>query len=333
MIDKTLEAIEKYLENISDFYSGHQIDDVYIDAIQKDDTQKEGICITLLRVEEEISRKPQSIYHYKDGKPTERRRNPDICLNLYVLISAHGKYSTALTQISDVIYWMNNIDRPIKGDKAENETTEEESTDEVDINDLQIELQTLTAEQHNSLWQTLGGKMVPSVVYKVRMVTITSDVKKQTVDSVKKVILTRDSGFMSIVNERLHKENITNANDFLNGLTDKEKEVLSQEVIRLYAESPIQYDDIKEKEDDPEHLQKRKIQLNQWIEDEAWHKNEITQTKFNDRIRIIKEIQRECLVDALNSIQAKPNEEWTPAEETAYERAIKDKEFKKIFKI
>ena len=285
----------------------------------KKDGQEEGddITISLLRIEEETSRRPQNVYHYiKDEDKVIKKANPDVCLNLYVLIVSHAQnYETALLEISKVIYWMNSF----------------QSTD------CLVELHTLSAEQNNSLWQTLGTEIKPAVVYKVRMLTITSDVVKSNVDVVKKVVLTRDSGFMSLINKKLHGEKELDKDTFMEELTDDERKSLQQAVIGLYVETTRQYGDISIKDDDPDHLRQRKTQLNQWIEDEAWHDNEINRKTengyvYNGRIRVIKQIQKECLIEALKAIHDKPQSEWTTTEENAYKLAINDKEFKKIFK-
>ena len=151
----SIELLKKYLETQS-CGSIRSFGSVTLAPIEKEGQTEEDLLITLLRIEEETSRKPQSV-HRHEGEGVRKQTNPDVCLNLYILISSHARqYETALAQISDAIYWMNGW-RP-----------EEHGG-------IVVELQSLTAEQHNSLWQTLGGIMVPSVVYKVRMVTISSE--------------------------------------------------------------------------------------------------------------------------------------------------------------
>ncbi|HXS15683.1 MAG TPA: Pvc16 family protein, partial [Polyangiaceae bacterium] len=41
-----------------------------------------------------------------------------------------------------------------------------------DIKELSVELYTMNFEQVNHLWSTLGGKYMPSVLYKVRNLSI-----------------------------------------------------------------------------------------------------------------------------------------------------------------
>jgi hypothetical protein len=54
-------------------------------------------------------------------------------------------------------------------------------------------LQSPTAEQWNSMWQTLGGKVVPSVLYKVRMITISAISSNKEAKLVEEVIVDEKS--------------------------------------------------------------------------------------------------------------------------------------------
>lgn len=321
----TLYLIKEYLKNCFQYKETGRNNLGYVNVtlapIEKDG-QKEGedIVITLLRVEEETSRKPQSVYQYqygideKDGKrkAISKKRNPDVCLNLYVLISSHAQiYETALAQISDVVYWMNSIDY-------------EMNSDEISGKHLRVELQSLTAEQHNSMWQTLGGKMVPSVVYKVRMVTISSEPSTQPVYQVSSLSLTGSSGPWSSLLVKLHAGE---------ELSDEEKDDLRREMVVRYA-YPRMDAEIVDEEDDSEELKRRKAVLRQWMREETWHESEIDRTDsigefvYPTRIRSVKHQQRESLIAALKEIYKKSPEERTPTETQALNRALKDAEIK-----
>lgn len=289
--------------------------DVSLAPIEKEGQgEGEDIVITLLRVEEETSRKQQSPFRYavdeRDGKKkvVSKNVNPDVCLNLYVLITSHAqKYDTALAQISDVIYWMNNINY-------------KDNSNEISANSLQVELQSLTSEQHNSMWQTLGGKMVPSVVYKVRMVTITAAESTEKVVPVKDIFLTRDSGPWSSALAKLHAGG---------ELTEAEKVLLRQKMVEMYA-NPV---DLLEKHPDikdyPFFWERRKAQLEQWKKEEPWNADDVGREEYNDRVASIKKIQRECLIDALKAIHAKDPSERTDVEKEALRIALEDIELKK----
>ena len=314
MLKQTLKAIQSYLLEKMSSSTEYQLNDVYLDAIQKDESQKEGLCITLLRIEEETSRKPQNVFRYEvdrqDGKKkvVSKNVNPDVCLNLYVLITSYAQnYGTSLAQISDVIYWMNNINY-------------KDNSNEISANSLQVELQSLTSEQHNSMWQTLGGKMVPSVVYKVRMVTSTAADSTKKVVSVKDIFLTRDSGPWSSALAKLHAGG---------ELTEAEKTLLRQKMVEMYA-NPVdlleKHPDIKEY---PFFWERRKAQLEQWKKEEPWNADDVGREEYNDRVASIKKIQRECLIDALKAIRAKDPSKRTEVEKEALRIALEDIELKK----
>lgn len=128
-----------------------------VSYVSKDETESsEGIFITLIHIEEESSVKPQSPY---DPVLKKEFKNPALLLNLYVLISAQDKdYATALKNISSVIkaFQANSI-IPFDDDKD---------------NQLRVELYKISLEQNLNLWQTIGSKMMPSVIYKIKMIEI-----------------------------------------------------------------------------------------------------------------------------------------------------------------
>lgn len=162
----TLDTIKKYLEKRFD-----DNDCVKIGPIEKEGQTVENLLITLVRVEEETSAKQPTAFR-RTSDISGHYANPDVCLNLYILISSHASYEIALQQINNTIYFLNSI-------YSDDDNISEE------IRRLSIELQSPTAEQWNSLWQTLGGKMVPAILYKVRMITISAIESSQEVHYVK----------------------------------------------------------------------------------------------------------------------------------------------------
>ncbi len=131
--------------------------------------ESSGIIITLVNIEEDrISKNPDGIYRNVD---TVVKSNPKILLNLYVLFSINlSGYDTALSRISNVIQCFQSTNFFTKSKFPSLDTN---------IEKLHMELYTMNFEQVNHLWSTLGGKYLPSVLYKVRMVVI-SDEANQT---------------------------------------------------------------------------------------------------------------------------------------------------------
>jgi len=126
--------------------------------------------ISLINIEEEKNFKTQGwqISQTKAQKANGvyTTREPDIKLNLFILISAYNKsYDDALKFISRVVgfFQSNNV-------FVRNNGNEEDLPKEVEK--VIMELYTATLEQQNQIWASLSTGYIPSVIYKVRMITI-----------------------------------------------------------------------------------------------------------------------------------------------------------------
>jgi hypothetical protein len=126
--------------------------------------------LTLVNLEEErIAKSPNNFVRVNDKV---EYRNPKILLNLYCLFSVnHSSYDTALQYLSLIIQFFqyrNFIDH--KNTPPDNGLALDHKVDK-----LIFDMVSMNSEQVNHLWATLGGKYLPSVLYKVRMVTIEDD--------------------------------------------------------------------------------------------------------------------------------------------------------------
>jgi len=196
-IYQTLTYIKNKVQKaLNDSVGGSSVE-VYLDSIAKDkDDVKQGVYVSLLYEEEEKTLKNndylQTYYEPNDSSQIKgyRKVNPSIFLNLYVLIlSNHTPYEEGLKQISNVISYFrqNNV---FSKQRKENG---HDINDFVDIpksklHKLILNLHTLTFEQNNSLWQTLGTKLYPYVVYKVTMAAYVEEETEPDMVPVKKVI-------------------------------------------------------------------------------------------------------------------------------------------------
>ena len=123
------------------------------------------LALMLVNIEEEKILKMQL--------PRERRigdnihfANPEIKLNLLMMLAANPgteNYSTALERLSQAITFFQGTSF---FDKKKYPGLGPE------IEKLTIELYSLSLEQQNQLWASLGAKYLPSVIYKVRLVVI-----------------------------------------------------------------------------------------------------------------------------------------------------------------
>lgn len=91
--------------------------------------------------------------------------------HLFILITANfNDYNTGLEFISGAIRFF----------QSKNVFTRQNTPDlDPAIEKLIAELYTLSFEQQNYLWSSLGAKYIPSVMYKVRMIVIQEAQKQE----------------------------------------------------------------------------------------------------------------------------------------------------------
>ena len=134
-----------------------------IDEAGKYVVEDGAIGVHLVNLEEERafrSQRPESTVVAGQQVTLE----PALKLNLHVLFAAHFKlYDQALKYLSHVLTFFQS--HPVV-------TPEEYPALDTRIEKLTVELETLSYEQLNQIWAFLGGKHLPSVMYRVRMVTL-----------------------------------------------------------------------------------------------------------------------------------------------------------------
>ncbi|PSR52321.1 DUF4255 domain-containing protein [Adhaeribacter arboris] len=135
--------------------------------------------LTLVNLEEERNvRNPNNYVKLNDKI---EYRNPKLFINLYCLFSVnHSSYDTALQYLSLILQFFQykNVITP-KNTPADNGLALDPK-----IEKLIFEMVSMNAEQVNHLWATLGGKYLPSVLYKVRLITIEEDIAEMQAEPV-----------------------------------------------------------------------------------------------------------------------------------------------------
>ena len=136
------------------------------------DQIKGKVVISLVNTEEETTLK--NGMHYHKTLAGVRYTQPPVYINLYLLITAHypQAYDTALKRLGDVIRFFQSR----KFFDVKNAMPLPDGFDPSNEEDaalyLTMELYTLTFEQINHLWGSLGGKQIPFVMYKARLVCV-----------------------------------------------------------------------------------------------------------------------------------------------------------------
>ena len=171
MIDKALEELKKsmgeYFKRLPEPIFQGEEQKIHLSHIIKQDGSiaipGESLGLSLISIEEERAIKSQkTVATTPDGQVTHM--NPELKLNLYILIVANFKeYKTGLQVLSGAIrfFQSKNVFTP-------------QNTPGLDpaIQKLNVELYTLNLEQEHHLWGVVGGKYLPSVMYKVRLISI-----------------------------------------------------------------------------------------------------------------------------------------------------------------
>lgn len=124
---------------------------------------KDRAVLSLVNVEEDKVAKQQENYVKSDL--TTIYKNPPLYLNLYILFSMNRKkYEENLVFLGTVIQFFQyqNVFTPITHPDLE----------KTGIKRLVVDLYNLNFEQTNHLWSVMGGKYFPSVMYKVRQVSL-----------------------------------------------------------------------------------------------------------------------------------------------------------------
>jgi len=157
------------LENISLWESGSE--DV--------DNVKHKVVITLLKLEEETTLKNKPAVKIVNNK-TEYK-NPPVNLNLYILFSANcDTYIKSLRSISKIIEYFQGKKVFTSGNTIYNRSNV--SFDLLEYFKFVLELYTPSFEELNHVWGTLGGRQLPSAIYKVQLIEIERDKKLSSSD-------------------------------------------------------------------------------------------------------------------------------------------------------
>lgn len=174
MINTALDFLTKEINNFLELKNGVIGEKVYLTNVSKQDGSwaipDNALGVSLINIEEERVFKEQRTAYVNEAGNTETM-NPEIKLNLYVLISAHftdndgttQKYKEGLKQLSYVISLF----------QGKNVYTNENSpllySLDPNIKKLVVELYSYSFEQQYNFWSVIGAKYLPSVLYRVRL--------------------------------------------------------------------------------------------------------------------------------------------------------------------
>jgi len=124
---------------------------------------QDTLGLSLINIEEErVFRAQLPSYTLVDGRQV--MQEPEVKLNLHVLVAANFRvYDEALRYLSLVLAFFQS--HPAF-------TADAFPSLDARIGKLTAELHSLSYEQLNQMWAFVGGKQLPSLVYKIRLVVV-----------------------------------------------------------------------------------------------------------------------------------------------------------------
>lgn len=179
MIYETLQILKEQLENyFIEIGLGKIIvlENIALWESGSDDSARinDKVVMSLLKLEEETTLKNSP--HYKLNDTKTEYKNPPVHLNLYLLISANcDTYDKSLRSISKIIEFFQGKKVFTSANTVYDRTNV--SFDVLDYFKFNLEIYTPTFEELNNIWGTLGGRQMPSVIYKVQLIQIERDKK------------------------------------------------------------------------------------------------------------------------------------------------------------
>ena len=166
MIFETLSILS---EEVDAFLGGSVVAIDNITAIEeKDNKLDDNVIITLLNIEEEKTLKNFPNKAIKNGRV--QYQNPVVNVNLFVLFCANrSTYAQSLVDVSKIIEFFQG-----KRVFTQANTIFKREVPLADVGNFHFtaELYTPSFEELNFIWGTLGGRQLPSVLYKLSIIEI-----------------------------------------------------------------------------------------------------------------------------------------------------------------
>lgn len=132
-------------------------------------TMNDKLIMSIVNIEEDrISKSPEN---FIKENSVIRYKNPAIHLNFTILFSAtHVNYEQALLLLEKVtrFFQVKFVFTPADTIELQQINTSGNGS----VEKIIFDMMNLNLEQVNQLWTTLGGHYMPSLVYKMRMITI-----------------------------------------------------------------------------------------------------------------------------------------------------------------
>lgn len=196
MIHSALEFLTLELNSFIRLKVGDPITNrVYLSGV----TNEQGIAIpdqslglSLINIEEERTNKEQQSRFINSVGKVEKR-NPEIQLNLYVLITANFQNKIANNTSDDYVEGLKQLSYAIAFFQSKNVFTPENSPAlsgfDTNLSKIVVELYSYSFEQLYNFWSVVGAKYLPSVLYKVKTLRIQENAIQESGEPIEQIFL------------------------------------------------------------------------------------------------------------------------------------------------
>jgi hypothetical protein len=189
MVSEALNTIVALINNY--ILPGHTDEPVVLANISKvndgdefTQSMRDKLVLSIVNVEEDkVAKSPEN---FIKENSLIRYKNPAIHINLTVLFAAtHDDYTTALRQLEKIIrfFQIKNVFTPENTPALDQANT----VNGFFIEKIIFDWVNLNLEQVHQLWTTLGGHYMPSVVFRLRMITIDENIIQREAKPIKEI--------------------------------------------------------------------------------------------------------------------------------------------------
>ncbi|RDH85455.1 MAG: DUF4255 domain-containing protein [endosymbiont of Escarpia spicata] len=138
------------------------------DSLPTEASIKDKVVLSLVNLEEEKTMKNGPIHKLHNGRKELAER--PVHLNMFLLFSANlTHYDLALERLSQILLFFQSH----RGFDFHRHNQPEKQLPEAF--NIQLDLHTLSFQEINDLWGSLGGKQVPFVMYKARLLRLEAE--------------------------------------------------------------------------------------------------------------------------------------------------------------
>jgi hypothetical protein len=186
------EVLDTIVDNINDYILfGHTDPPLVLANISRvndgdefGQSLKDKLVLSIVNIEEDrVARSPEN---FVKENSLIKYKNPAVHLNLTVLFAATHDYMNAIPLLEKIIRFF-QVKRVFTPENTPGLAAINEAGN-INIEKISFDWVNLNLEQVHQLWSTLGGHYMPSIVFKMRMITIDEQVIQNEALPIKNII-------------------------------------------------------------------------------------------------------------------------------------------------